>query len=298
VSTPRSRYASDRPPDYSHRFHAGNVGDVWKHCALLEVLRRAAAGAVRLRYLESHAGEGDYPLAPTGEWTEGVGRLWDRPERGEAGGPLGRYIGLCRRLGGGGARPAVYPGSPALASATLAAEAELFLWERDAAAHARLAARLGGDPRVRVERGDGLAALSGAVARAESERAAVVVLVDPPYGEKADWIAVPDAFVAAARGSRHACLVLWYPVKSLTRPNAMLARLEAGGVQGVALELVTTPLELRRNRLNGCGLVLVRPPAGAVASLAATAPAIGGACATVAGVWSLRIRSFRPSGRS
>ena len=63
-------------PDYGHRFHAGNVGDVWKHCALVEILGRVAAGSRRVRYVETHAGEGAYALGPTGEWSEGIGRLW------------------------------------------------------------------------------------------------------------------------------------------------------------------------------------------------------------------------------
>jgi 23S rRNA (adenine2030-N6)-methyltransferase len=298
VSAPRARYAADRPPDYSHRFHAGNVGDVWKHCALVEVLRLASARAPRLRYLDSHAGEGGYALAPTGEWTEGIGRLWGRYDDRPPDDPLRRYLSLCRRLGGGGGRPAEYPGSPAFAAATLGAAAELLLWERDAAAFAGLAARVGADPRVRLAQGDGLGVLAHAVFEAEAEAGAVVALVDPPYGEKGDWIEVPEAFAAAARGSGRACLVLWYPVKSLTRPNAMLARLEAGGVEGVAVEIVTTPLEQRRNRLNGSGLILVRPPRGSLESLAALAPVIGASCATVPGTWSVRIRSFRPSGRA
>src|SRR5689334_6150867 len=93
-----SRYRPESAPDYSHRFHAGNVGDVWKHCALIEVLRRAASGHGRVAYVESHAGEGGYALGPTGEWTEGIGRLWRRDGDADA---VGRYLGLVHRLGAG-----------------------------------------------------------------------------------------------------------------------------------------------------------------------------------------------------
>ena len=61
-------------PDYSHRFHAGNVGDVWKHAPWSRFWDRRTAP--RCAYLRSHAGDGRYPLATTGEWTEGIGRLW------------------------------------------------------------------------------------------------------------------------------------------------------------------------------------------------------------------------------
>ncbi|HMV68306.1 MAG TPA: 23S rRNA (adenine(2030)-N(6))-methyltransferase RlmJ, partial [Myxococcota bacterium] len=73
--------------DYSHRFHVGNHGDVWKHvawCAVLDALRPRAV-------LDTHAGEGAYTLGPTGEWTAGVGRVWAAPEL--AGDPcVGRYL--------------------------------------------------------------------------------------------------------------------------------------------------------------------------------------------------------------
>ncbi|MFZ4739261.1 MAG: 23S rRNA (adenine(2030)-N(6))-methyltransferase RlmJ, partial [Bradymonadia bacterium] len=61
---------------YSHRFHAGNHADVFKHLALVALLEASTrAGAAPVTYLETHAGEGRYTLGPTGEWTEGIGKL-------------------------------------------------------------------------------------------------------------------------------------------------------------------------------------------------------------------------------
>ena len=101
-----------------------------------------------------------------------------------------------------------------------------------------------------------------------------------------------DALARAARAAPRACIMLWYPVKSLTRPNAMMERLAAAGVAGVAAELVTTPLAHQRHRLNGSGVLLVRAPAAALEALAAAAPEIGARCATFAGTWSFRMRAF------
>jgi 23S rRNA (adenine2030-N6)-methyltransferase len=274
AALPDSRYRPDGAPDYGHRFHAGNVGDVWKHCALVALAERATG---RVAYVESHAGEGRYPLGATGEWTEGIGRLWSEPALG---GAAGRYVACCRALAGSSERPRTYPGSPAIARAVLGPDAELALWERDPDACARLRQSIG------------LGVLPEAVATAERDADTVLVLVDPPYTQKADWLAVPDAFARAARAAARAWLVLWYPVKSLTRPNAMIARLVAAGVAGTIAELVTTPLDQQRSRLNGSGLVLVRPPDGVVAALAAAAPVLGPRCATHGGFWSLRVQSW------
>ena len=290
MSTPSSRYRPDAPADYSHRFHAGNVGDVWKHCVLIAVLERMAALSPRVSYLDTHAGEGDYGLGPTGEWAEGLGRLWTG--QGEGNDLVARYLSLCRKLGAGGDRPTRYPGSPAFARAVLGPRATLALWDTDERAAARLSAYVGAGETTRVTCGDGLRALDDEVRTAEAVGDPVVALVDPPFVQKADWIAVPDVVVRAASRSERATILLWYPVKSLTRPNAMILRLKAAGVSGTIAELVTTPLEYQRRRLNGSGMLLVRPPAGVLEEVAAAAPVLGARCATRAHAWSFRMASW------
>lgn len=286
--------ADDRPPDYRHRFHAGNVGDVWKHCVLLAMLQRVASQPVQ--YLDTHAGEGSYPLGPTGEWTEGIGRVRSLATTPTVHESLAvqAYAAAVDALAPVSSRR--YPGSPAFALATLGADARIHCWERDDDAVAALGAAVGTDGRVHVHHGDGLAALPAALDAAERAPGEIVVLIDPPYTAKSEWLAVPDALIAAVRQARRARFLLWYPVKSLTRPNAMITRLDAGGVSGTIAELITTPLELQRNRLNGSGVVLVRPPDGLLPAIAAAAPVLGPACATQAGAWSLRMRTWTSRG--
>ncbi len=291
---PASRYRPDANADYGHRFHAGNVGDVWKHVALVAVLR-ALSRAGRVVYLDTHAGEGRYRLGPTGEWSEGIGRLWPVPRDAVPDGVLADYLTLCRRLGSGSGRPEEYPGSPAFARAVLGPTTSMRLWERDEMAAGRLALHLGSDPQARLTRGDGLHRLAHELAAAEAEADAAVALIDPPWSQKADWTAIPDALVRALVGRPRSAVVLWYPVKSLTRPNAMAARLQAAGLSGTIAELITTPLGTRRHRLNGSGVLLVNPPAGATEALAAAAPRIGAACATQRGTWSFRLSAWGTS---
>jgi len=294
VPQPPSRYRPDAAPDYGHRFHAGNVGDVWKHCALVEVLRLAAAGGPGVTYVETHAGDGAYDLGPTGEWTEGIGRLWGSTELARPDDAVGRYVELCRRLGAGAERPTRYAGSPLLARAVLGPEAPLLLHEIDPSAYRRLGAATAGDPRVTIAETDGLSALPDAIRAAEAGGAHVVALVDPPWTQKADWTHVPDVLARAVAASARAAFVLWYPVKSLTRPNAMIARLEAAGVPGVVVELITTPLGHQRQRLNGSGVLLVRPPRRTLRALAAAAPVLARHCAVRPRTWSFRIQSWAP----
>ncbi len=290
MSDGASRYRDSAAPDYGHGFHAGNVGDAWKHLGLVEALRLARPASGAMHYLESHAGEGRYRLGSTGEWSAGIERVVaaaDAQPRAVPE-PVARWIGLCRRLGYAG-RSSSWAGSPDVARALLEPDDRLSLWERDAAANAALARLFDGDSRARIVSGDGLAGLAREVHAAEASASAVVVLVDPPWSAKDDWLRVPDALADAVAATDRATFLLWYPVKSLTRPNAMLARLAARGVRSTVAELVTTPLDLRRGRLNGSGLLAVRPPAGWAGSMAGSAPFLGAACATHRGAWSLRL---------
>jgi glutathione S-transferase len=109
------------------------------------------------------------------------------------------------------------------------------------------------------------------VAVAEVGGDAVVVLIDPSWSQKADWTAIRTR---SRRGldSPRTCFVLWYPVKSLTRPNAMIAPAGAG-VPGVA-ELITTPFgapePAERDRV-----LVVNPPAGAIENVPPRHPGSG-----------------------
>jgi 23S rRNA (adenine2030-N6)-methyltransferase len=282
-----SKHVDDRrSSDYSHSFHAGNVGDVWKHCVLLSCLD-ALRGHGPLVYIETHAGGGCYALGPTGEWTEGLGKLlgWARAELPAA---ALRYLeGVSQAQSVAGAAERVYPGSPLLALARLARGDRALLWELQDQTRAALSAVMAGDQRVTVEGGDGLAALVGALRRLPA-RGEVFVLIDPPYVAKSEWQEVPAALEAAWRARPSARFLLWYPIKSLSRPEAMLRALRAAAVPAAAIELITTPLDLRRNRLNGSGVLLINPPPGVLVEVAAVVPVIGAACATHDGRWQSR----------
>src|SRR5262249_61937591 len=129
----------------------------------------------------------------------------------------------------------------AIAATVLEADAAMCLWERDPAAYEVLGRRFGQDRRVRAVCADGLSALPTAAREAEAASGEVVVLVDPSYATQDEWIAVPDALAAAVRVTARARFILWYPVKSLTRPNAMFARLETSGIGGEEGEVNNPP---------------------------------------------------------
>ena len=218
--------ASAAESDYAHLFHAGNVGDVLKHVVLTAALESAVSRGGPVAYVDTHAGEGLYPLRTTGEWMEGVLQLWKRPA--PPAGPLASWLGWTRLFDEGRGRPERYPGSPWLASRLLGPDASLNLFEKDAATALSLSRHLSSDARVSVSVGDGLAGLPGALEASRGR--ATVVLVDPPYVQKSEWTDVVKSLVAAHRQRPEATLLLWYPVKSWSRPHVLQKAVREAGV--------------------------------------------------------------------
>jgi 23S rRNA (adenine2030-N6)-methyltransferase len=254
--------------DYAHARHAGNAGDVFKHVALLALLEAIVPEPDPVTYLETHAGDGLYPLGSAGEWGDGVQRVWDARK-----GLVGRYAGIVRRQSPAGAqRPQLLPGSPLIARAVLRQQDRMVLHELDARAAGVLRRAL---PEAEVRETDGLAALPAAA------QGRALVLIDPPFTRKQEWT---DAARAMGR-IPDTPAALWYPIKALTRPRALIQELAKLGVHGTAVELHWTPLRLQRDRLNGAGLILANVPAAALAAICAVQPELGAALQTH-GEWS------------
>ena len=242
--------------DYAHARHAGNAGDVFKHLGLVALLEELLRDPAPLLYLETHAGDGLYPLGSAGEWGAGVQQIWKAE-----GGLVGRYAQLVRDFSPPGAvRPEAVPGSPLIAAKLLRPQDRMLLHEIDPQSAQVLRSTL---PQAEARETDGLAALSPA--------GRALVLIDPPYAQKQEWT---DAARAAAR-LEGVPLALWYPIKALTRPRALIAELGKLGVHGTAVELHWTPLRLKRDRLNGSGMILANVPRAAVSALCAALPDLG-----------------------
>src|SRR5687767_3925560 len=67
--------------NYRHAYHAGNFADVMKHIVLARIIEHLKGKPAAFRLLDLHAGTGLYDLKAatavrTGEWLQGVGRLY------------------------------------------------------------------------------------------------------------------------------------------------------------------------------------------------------------------------------
>jgi 23S rRNA (adenine2030-N6)-methyltransferase len=250
--------------NYRHAFHAGNFADVVKHAVLALLIERLKAKDAAFRVIDTHAGVGLYDLTSdeatrTGEWREGIGRIWGKTLDAGLAELLRPYLGAVAAASGAG--PPVplarYPGSPWIARHLLRRKDRLTAVElhpEDAAALAKLFA---GDYQVRTIALDGWLAL-GAFVPPKERRG--LVLVDPPFEERNEFERLVDAFVAAHRKWPTGIYALWYPVKDLAAVDRLRVALTGSGIRRILNAELTVRSRLTEGKFNGAGLIVCNPP--------------------------------------
>jgi len=212
--------------------HYAQIGDVWKHLPLAEVLQLEAPR----RYLESHAGSSSYPLTPSAERNYGALRFASEAARSPV-------LDGCayRRLLAHYAEvriPKAYPGSPLIAMTLLGyddgyARGEQFVFcDFDAESLSTIsqdARRLGlPEDRLRLVEGDGIAAVARELGNLPTDEAAATFVHADPYRplEAGDDGATSLDLLerAAARGVKG---MLWYGFDSRRDGEALLVALRS-----------------------------------------------------------------------
>ena len=197
--------------NYRHAFHAGNHADVLKHLVISRIIALLSRKEAPLAYLDSHAGVGLYDLqgdqaTRTGEWLEGIGRLWDAPDLPEA---TADYFGVLRDLNPDGALR-YYPGSPELARQLTREQDRVLLNEKHPEDGQLLKDNMKGDRRVAVHLGEGWHVPRALLPVAEKR---ALLLIDPPF-EKADELErCVTALDEAIGRMRQTVVAIWYPIK-------------------------------------------------------------------------------------
>ena len=216
------------------------------------------------------------------EFASGIARLWHEAHLPE---PLGQYLSCVRALNPDG-KLLVYPGSPFIADAMLRSQDRLRLFELHPTeigmldrnmAELSQNRRAQGLPPVRgkrtiVEKKDGFAALRAQLPP-PSRRA--VVLIDPPYEDKADYRKVLDALQDAIRRFPTGTYLVWYPV--LQRPESR--RFASQLKQAVSREWLHVTLRIGSPVPDGTGFVasglfVVNPPWKLAESLKEALPSL------------------------
>jgi len=191
--------------------HFGNLGDVWKHLVLAEVL----AMGQPFHYWETHAGSASYPLSASRARGYGVYSFLEasRHDRVLA------ESHYCRLLTGEVARSVpMYPGSPLIAMRLLLGNTEYLFCDLDPASTFSLesaAHGLGIGDRARCYNQDGLATVRDTSWVYAGDSADVLVHVDP-FDPSAETEPGLSAITLASELSRQGFkLIYWYGYDTL-----------------------------------------------------------------------------------
>lgn len=267
--------------NYRHAFHAGNFADVMKHVVLARIIEYLKQKHAPFRVLDLHAGAALYDLtsaeaARTGEWREGVGRLYrdgscsPEPLPGPAEALLAPWRKALAAVNDG-VRLSRYPGSPEIARRLVREEDRLVFNELHPEDYATLAARFGREKRAKVMQLDAWAAAKALLPPRERRG---VVLMDPPYEVAEETKRALAGLAETHRRFPTGIFCLWYPVKAQADANAMARRASALGLPQMLRVEITQRRAEKRDRLNGSGLILVNPPWTLRAELKVLLPAL------------------------
>lgn len=246
--------------NYRHAYHAGNPADVIKHAVLAFVIDHLLQKPAPFRVVDSHAGAGLYDLTSdaaerTGEWVEGIGRLWGRDLPPELEAFLGPWLDQVARANPDG-RLRFYPGSPEIARGLMRDEDGLTLCELHPEDGEGLSDLYRRDGRVKVIRRDGWLAPKAFLPPKERRG---LILIDPPFEQRGDYERLVEALAEGHRRWASGIFLIWYPVKDLAEVKRFhRAITELAIPKSLTIEAIWRPVD--GTRLSGAGLVTVNAP--------------------------------------
>jgi 23S rRNA (adenine2030-N6)-methyltransferase len=247
---------------YQHAYHAGNHADVLKHLVLCACLKHALKKSAPLFYLDTHAGAGLYRLdsqeaAKTGEARDGILKLDLQSLLGSTSGESAELLGAYHAAILSFLARHEYPGSPLLAAKLLRPTDHLHLFELHPAEFELLHQATGHDRRITCEQADGF---RNSLALLPPVQKRAVVLIDPPYEIKDDFLKAADLAVNIHKRMPGAQVLLWYPVVKRGDVGRMIAQLEKGATRDVwQFELGLAP-DNEDYGMTASGMLIINPP--------------------------------------
>lgn len=247
--------------NYRHAYHAGNVGDVLKHIAVARIVRYLQKKPGAIRVIDTHAGIGLYDLAGdeatrTGEAERGVVRVLAAEAPAEVAALIAPWQEVVEAENPDGTLR-LYPGSPWLVRRLLRPQDRLTVVELHPADAEVLKELFYGDVQVRAVELDGWLALNAFVPPKERRG---LVLVDPAFEVPGEVARLAHRLAKAWRKWPTGVYCGWYPVKTGSESEEILAILSEAGVA----EHLVAELTVRRpdpdGPMAGCGLAIINPP--------------------------------------
>jgi 23S rRNA (adenine2030-N6)-methyltransferase len=249
---------------YRHAFHAGNHADVLKHTVLALVLHHMNLKDKGWRYIDTHAGAGGYSLQgdyakKRAEFEHGIAALMDRTDLPA---PLAELVRLVREFNGNKGLLVQYPGSPAIARALMRPQDQLRLYELHPTDHKILDSYMEEVHGVEVKAGDGFGSLKSQLPPTTKRG---VVLIDPSYEIKTDYLRVLGALREALERFPDCVVIIWLPqlqlVEAAQLPQRLKAAADAGAKKGwLNARLTVAQADARGFGMLGSSVFIANPP--------------------------------------
>jgi 23S rRNA (adenine2030-N6)-methyltransferase len=263
---------------YRHVHHAGNHADVLKHTVLLAVLDYLNQKDKPYWVIDTHAGAGGYRF-DTGrakshaEHEDGIGRLWQMANAGDLPPLVANYVAAVRTDNPDGQLKR-YPGSPLLSLRAMRPADRLRLFELHPADVKLLGQNLAGaapdaQKRVQIKQEDGFAGMR-ALLPPPPRRG--LVLIDPSYEDKRDYLQVVTALKEGLQRFPTGTYMLWYPLLQRNESITLAAKLKKLVPDWLNLTLTVQPPSPGGMGMHGSGVFLINPPWTLAATMQETLP--------------------------
>ncbi len=243
---------------YRHSFHAGNHADVVKHIVqslILDALKQKDKPFV---YHDTHSGVGRYDLQDersekTGEYKDGIAKIWQQQDLPAE---IQSYLDAITALNKDDVLR-YYPGSPRVARAQIREQDRMVLTELHPNDFPLLLQEFRGDRQVKMFKEDGFARLKASLPPKERRG---VVLIDPPYELKHEYMDVVNAIKNSYQRWATGTYAIWYPVVYRENITKMIKGLEKLGIRKILqIELGVAPDSDERG-MTASGMIVINPP--------------------------------------
>lgn len=248
---------------YQHGYHAGNPADIHKHLTLIAVSQYLLRKEAAIHFFDTHAGKGLYSLhddqaQKRQEYVTGVSETITHRKVLTAA-AWQHYFAELDRLHKGcvsSASLAQYPGSPHWMSSLRRSHDRHTVFELHPGEHKALAS-LNKDHTGFVVHGDGL---SGVVRMLPPKTPRLLVLIDPAYELPQEYPDVAATVENILKKSRHAVVLVWYPLLPADKHLALCERL----TKNIAAPVLQSEW-VHKERISdwgmyGSGVLIVNPP--------------------------------------
>lgn len=241
---------------YQHSYHAGNFADVHKHLTLSLMLTALNKKTKPWSYLETHAGTARYDLTDqhalkTNEFKEGIARLLDKKLTAV----FNPYLSIISDLNQYCDSLTYYPGSPWLASKLMREADKIALMELHPAEFEKLKGVFRHVSNVAVHHRDGY---EGVLSLLPPKPNRGLVLIDPSYEVKSEYIQVAKFIESAHQRWPNGCFSIWYPLLKAGNHLDMLHKLKFSGIKNI-LKAEFYVKSADDERMYGSGMLIINP---------------------------------------